>query len=126
MHDLLSRLSVVTGMRWGTLQPFAGAHGEFTGMKLFKACFEDRGESGRTRVVVPDSAHGTNPASAHLAGFEVVEVRSDRRGLVSLEALKPHLDERLAGIMMTNPNTLGLFETDIQEIAAAVHEAGGL
>jgi len=126
MHELLSRLSVVAGMRWGTLQPFAGAHGEFAGMKLFKACFEDRGEKGRTRVLVPDSAHGTNPASAHLAGFEVVEVRSDRRGLVSLDALKPHLDERLAGIMMTNPNTLGLFETDIQEIAEAVHEAGGL
>ncbi|MBN1837452.1 MAG: aminomethyl-transferring glycine dehydrogenase subunit GcvPB [Spirochaetales bacterium] len=126
MHDLLSRLSVVTGMRWGTLQPFAGAHGEFTGMKLFKACFEDRGEAQRTRVLVPDSAHGTNPASAHLAGFEVVEVHSDRRGLVSLEAIKPHLDERLAGIMMTNPNTLGLFETDILPIAEAVHQAGGL
>jgi glycine dehydrogenase subunit 2 len=126
MHDLLSRLCLVAGMRWGTLQPFAGAHGEFAGMKLFKACFEDRGQSARMRILVPDSAHGTNPASAHLAGFEVVELRSDRRGLVSLEALKPHLNERLAGIMLTNPNTLGLFEQDIRAIAEAVHGAGGL
>ena len=87
MHELLGVLSEVTGMSWGTLQPFAGAHGEFTGMKLFKACFEKRGETGRTKVLVPDSAHGTNPASAHLAGFEVVEVRSDSRGLVSLDSL---------------------------------------
>ena len=126
MHDLLTRLCTVTGMRWGTLQPFAGAHGEFAGMKLFKACFEHRGQRERTRILVPDSAHGTNPASAHLAGFEVVELRSDRRGMISREALTPHLDERLAGIMMTNPNTLGLFERDIEGIAAAVHEAGGL
>ena len=126
MHDLLSRLCQVAGMRWGTLQPFAGAHGEFAGMKLFKACFEEQGQSSRTRILVPDSAHGTNPASAHLAGFEVVELRSDRRGLVSLEALKPHLDERLAGIMLTNPNTLGLFEQDIRAIAEEVHRAGGL
>jgi glycine dehydrogenase subunit 2 len=126
MHELLNALSEVTGMSWGTLQPFAGAQGEFTGMKLFKACFQKRGESGRTKVLVPDSAHGTNPASAHLAGFEVVEVRSDSRGLVSLEGLKEHLDETLAGIMMTNPNTLGLFEEDILEISRAIHEVGGL
>jgi glycine dehydrogenase subunit 2 len=126
MHDLLVRLCGITGMRWGTLQPFAGAHGEFAGMKLFKARFEDRGEKQRTRILVPDSAHGTNPASAHLSGFEVVELRSDRRGLISLEVVKPHLDERLAGIMMTNPNTLGLFEKDIEAIAEAVHDAGGL
>jgi glycine dehydrogenase subunit 2 len=126
MHELLTALSEVTGMSWGTLQPFAGAHGEFTGMKLFKACFQRRGESGRTKVLVPDSAHGTNPASAHLAGFEVVEVHSDSRGLVSLDSLKEHLDETLAGIMMTNPNTLGLFEEDILEISRAIHDVGGL
>jgi len=126
MHRLLSYLCEVTGMRWGTLQPFAGAHGEFTGMKLFKAYFEKRGEKGRSKVLVPDSAHGTNPASAHLAGFEVVELRSDSRGLVSLESLRNHLDDSLAGIMMTNPNTLGLFEQDILEISEAVHRAGGL
>jgi glycine dehydrogenase subunit 2 len=126
MHGLLGALSEITGMSWGTLQPFAGAHGEFAGMKLFKACFEKRGETGRTKILVPDSAHGTNPASAHLAGFEVVEVHSDRRGLVSLESIRDHLDDSLAGIMMTNPNTLGLFEEDILEISAAIHEAGGL
>jgi len=126
MHELLRLLSEVTGMSWGTLQPFAGAHGEFTGMKLFKACFEKRGETGRTKVLVPDSAHGTNPASAHLAGFEVVEIHSDSRGLVSVESLKEHLDESLAGIMMTNPNTLGLFEEDILEISRAIHDVGGL
>jgi glycine dehydrogenase subunit 2 len=126
MHELLVGLCEVTGMSWGTLQPFAGAQGEFTGMKLFKACFEKRGETGRTKVLVPDSAHGTNPASAHLAGFEVVEIRSDSRGLVSLESVKDHLDQSLAGIMMTNPNTLGLFEEDILEISKAIHDAGGL
>jgi glycine dehydrogenase subunit 2 len=126
MYELLRLLSEITGMSWGTLQPFAGAHGEFTGMKLFKACFEERGETGRIKVLVPDSAHGTNPASAHLAGFEVVEVHSDSRGLVSVKSLKEHLDESLAGIMMTNPNTLGLFEEDILEISRAIHDVGGL
>jgi glycine dehydrogenase subunit 2 len=126
MHELLAGLCEITGMSWGTLQPFAGAQGEFTGMKLFKAWFEKRGEKGRTKVLVPDSAHGTNPASAHLAGFEVVEIRSDSRGLISLESVKDHLDESLAGIMLTNPNTLGLFEEDILEISEAVHQSGGL
>jgi glycine dehydrogenase subunit 2 len=126
MHHLLSLLCAVTGMSWGTLQPFAGAHGEFTGMKLFRACFEHRGEGDRRRILVPDSAHGTNPASARLAGFEVVQLSSDARGLVSPDALRPHLDGSLAGIMMTNPNTLGLFERDIGRIAELVHGAGGL
>jgi glycine dehydrogenase subunit 2 len=126
MHELLRALSEVTGMTWGTLQPFAGAHGEFTGMKLFKACFEKRGQLNRTKILVPDSAHGTNPASAHLAGFEVVEIQSNSRGLISLESVKDHLDESLAGIMMTNPNTLGLFEEDILEISRVIHEVGGL
>jgi glycine dehydrogenase subunit 2 len=126
LHELLGLLCEITGMRWGTLQPFAGAHGEFTGMKLFQACFRKRGDTGRTKVLVPDSSHGTNPASAHLAGFDVVEIRSDHRGLVTLESLRPHLDERLAGIMLTNPNTLGLFEQEILQIAEEVHRVGGL
>ncbi|HUZ18297.1 MAG TPA: aminomethyl-transferring glycine dehydrogenase subunit GcvPB [Spirochaetia bacterium] len=126
MHDLLNRLCVITGMNWGTLQPFAGAQGEMTGMKLFKAYFAKQGAGGRTKVLVPDSAHGTNPASAHIAGFEVQEVRSDRRGMISIEDLKQKLDDSVAGIMLTNPNTLGLFERDILEIARLVHGAGGL
>jgi glycine dehydrogenase subunit 2 len=126
MHELLKALCEITGMAWGTLEPFAGAHGEFTGMKIFSAWFAHKGEGGRRKILVPDSAHGTNPASARLAGMEVVEIKSDNRGLVSAESIKPHLDDSLAGIMLTNPNTLGLFETEIQEIAGLVHEAGGL
>jgi glycine dehydrogenase subunit 2 len=126
MHELLGLLAEITGMSWGTLQPFAGAHGEFTGMKLFRACFQQRGEQGRRKVLVPDSAHGTNPASAHLAGFEVMQVKSDARGMVAPESLREHLNGELAGIMMTNPNTLGLFERDICRVAELVHGAGGL
>ena len=126
IYDLTERLCEITGMKWGTLQPFAGAHGEFTGMKLFRAYFDKLGEAGRNRILVPDSAHGTNPASAHISGFEVEEIRSNEEGLVSIDSLKEHLDDELAGIMLTNPNTLGLFERDIEEIAGLVHEAGGL
>ncbi len=126
MYELTDSLCEVTGMDWGTLQPFAGAHGEFTGMKFFKSYFEKRGETHRTVVLVPDSAHGTNPASAHIAGFDVVEVKSNERGMVSVEDLKKHLDDNLAGIMLTNPNTLGIFEEEIAEIADLVHKAGGL
>ena len=126
LYSLTEALCMITGMKWGTLQPYAGAHGEFTGMKLFKAWFESRGDESRRVILVPDSAHGTNPASAHIAGFEVVEIPSDKRGLVSIEAVEPHLDASLAGIMMTNPNTLGLFEQDIKLISEKVHEAGGL
>ena len=126
MARLTEALCEVTGMEAGTLQPFAGALGELTGLKLFGAWFAARGETGRKRILVPDSAHGTNPASAALAGFEVVEVPSDERGLVRAESLAPYLDDRLAGIMLTNPNTLGLFEREIVEIARRVHGAGGL
>ncbi|MEW5815953.1 MAG: aminomethyl-transferring glycine dehydrogenase subunit GcvPB [Spirochaetota bacterium] len=126
MYDLMQKLCEITGMRWGTLQPFAGAHGEFTAMKLFRAFFDKRGEKERTRILIPDSSHGTNPASAHLAGFQVVEIKSNTEGLVSLDSLKSNLDATLAGIMLTNPNTLGLFEKDITEIAHLIHKAGGL
>lgn len=125
-YDLLKKLSSLTGMSWGTLQPFAGAHGEFTGMKLFSAYFSARDEMSRTKIVIPTSSHGTNPASAHMAGFEIVEVAADERGLVSLKDLEQHMDGQLAGIMLTNPNTLGLFEEDICRIAEMVHQAGGL
>lgn len=125
-YDLLASLCALTGMRWGTLQPYAGAHGEYTGMKLFRAYFEKTGQTKRKRIVIPSSSHGTNPASAHMAGFEVVELAADKRGLVSIEDLERYLDDELAGIMLTNPNTLGLFEKDILTIAKKVHEAGGL
>ncbi len=126
MHNITEKLCELTGMKWGSLQPFAGAHGEFMGMKLFRAYFEKQGERQRTKILVPDSAHGTNPASAHISGFEVVEIKSNHQGIVSLESLNEHMDEKLAGIMLTNPNTLGLFEKDIREIAFRVHNAGGL
>ncbi len=126
MHMLITRLCSITGMTWGTLQSMAGAHGEFTGMKLFSAYFHSRGETGRRKLIVPSSSHGTNPASAHLSGFEVVEIPADRRGLVPLASLEPYLNDTLAGIMLTNPNTLGLFEEDILEIAKRIHQAGGL
>jgi glycine dehydrogenase subunit 2 len=123
---LLEGLCEITGMDGGTLQPMAGAHGEFVGMKLFRAAFRARGEEGRTRLLIPDSSHGTNPASAHLAGFDVVTVPSGPDGLLDPASLDPYLDESLAGIMLTNPSTLGLFESRIKEVADKVHDAGGL
>jgi glycine dehydrogenase subunit 2 len=118
-------LCEITGMSRATLQPPAGACGEMTGLLLMRAYHEDHGGE-RTRVIIPDSAHGTNPASVRLAGFEVVPVRSDARGLVDVGALATLVDERVAGLMLTNPNTLGLFEEQIEEIASTVHGAGGL
>jgi len=113
-------------MSWGSLAPFAGAHGEFAGMKLFKAYFKARGEEQRTKILIPDSAHGTNPASARIAGFDIVEIRSDSSGHVDPEAVREHCGPELAGIMMTNPNTLGIFEKEIVAISNMVHDAGGL
>ncbi|MFN2504901.1 MAG: aminomethyl-transferring glycine dehydrogenase subunit GcvPB [Acidimicrobiales bacterium] len=124
LEDSLCR---VTGMHAATLQPPAGAAGELTGLLLMRAWHADRpGRRQRTRVLIPDSAHGTNPASVTLGGYEVTQVPSDSRGLVDVAALRARLDDDVAGIMLTNPNTLGLFEEDIVEIAAAVHEVGGL
>src|SRR5699024_4765227 len=108
------------------LQPAAGAHGELTGLMLIKAYHENRGENQRTKIIIPDSAHGTNPASAIMAGFETVEVKSNEKGLVDTESLKAVLNDEIAGLMLTNPNTLGLFEEEIKEIADLVHNAGGL
>ncbi len=126
IYDLTIKLCEITGMKWGTMQPFAGAHGEYTGMQLFKAYHDKFNKGKRKKLLVPDSAHGTNPASAHIAGFEVVELPSDKNGLVSIDELKPHLNDNLAGIMLTNPNTLGLFEKEINKISSLVHKAGGL
>ena len=124
--DLSHALSAITGMAEFTLNPFAGAHGELTGLMVIRQYHISRGDLKRTRIIVPDSAHGTNPASAAVCGLEIVQVKSNAMGLVDVEDLKPLLDDTIAGIMMTNPNTLGLFEKDIREIAALVHECGGL
>jgi glycine dehydrogenase subunit 2 len=123
--ELEETLCEITGMCAATLQPAAGAAGELTGLLLMRAWHAAQGRT-RTKVVIPDSAHGTNPASVTLGGFEVVTVPSNDRGLVDLEKLRSVLDEDVAGIMLTNPNTLGLFEDEITDIAAAVHQVGGL
>ena len=123
--ELEEALCEVTGMAAATLQPAAGAAGELTGLLLMRAWHSAQGRP-RTKVIIPDSAHGTNPASVTLGGYHTVTVPSDDRGCVDLEALRAELDEDVAGIMLTNPNTLGLFEEQIVEIAAAVHEVGGL
>ena len=125
-YNLQRALSSLAGLKEFTLNPYAGAHGELTGLMVMKHYHQSRGDMKRTKVIVPDSAHGTNPASALVAGFEVVEVKSKPNGSIDVEDLKPLLDDTVAGIMMTNPNTLGLFETEIMEIAKLVHEAGGL
>jgi glycine dehydrogenase subunit 2 len=123
--ELEETLCEVTGMAAATLQPAAGAAGELTGLLLMRAWHAAQGRD-RHKVIIPDSAHGTNPASVTLGGYDVVTVPSDDRGCVDMEALRSVLDEDVAGIMLTNPNTLGLFEEDIAEIAAAVHQVGGL
>ena len=119
-------LAAITGMKHFTFLPCAGAHGELTGLMLMREYHMSRGDLARTKVIVPDSAHGTNPASAAVCGLDIVVVKSKEDGLVDVEALKPLLGPDIAGIMMTNPNTLGLFERDIKEIAALVHGCGGL
>lgn len=119
-------LAAITGMKHFTFLPCAGAHGELTGLMLIREYHISRGDLARTKIIVPDSAHGTNPASAAVCGLEIVVVKSKENGLVDVEDLKPLLGPDIAGIMMTNPNTLGLFEHDIKEIAELVHECGGL
>ena len=126
MYDLSNMLCEITGMDKVTLQPSAGSHGEFTGLMLIKAYHMSRGEIQRTKVIVPDSAHGTNPASANMAGFKVVQVESDKNGAVNIEKLKEVLNDEVAALMLTNPSTLGLFEHNIEEISKLVHDAGGL
>ena len=121
-----SMLCEITGMDAITMQPAAGAHGEFTGLLLIKAYHDSRKDTKRTKIIVPDSAHGTNPASAAMAGFEVVSIPSGEDGCVDLEKLREAVGEDTAGLMLTNPNTVGLFDKNILEITSIIHEAGGL
>ncbi len=125
LYNLQTSLAEITGMDEVTLQPAAGAHGEWTGLMMIRAYHEANGDSHRTKVIVPDSAHGTNPASATVAGFDSITVKSDEHGLVDLDDLRRVVGEDTAALMLTNPNTLGLFEKHILEMAAIVHEAGG-
>ncbi|HLW03768.1 MAG TPA: aminomethyl-transferring glycine dehydrogenase subunit GcvPB [Ktedonobacterales bacterium] len=128
LYELEQYLCEIAGMARFTLQPAAGAHGEITGLMVIKAYHESRGDTKRSIILIPDNAHGTNPASATLADYQIIEVASDRRGNMDISALKAVLAERgaeVAGIMMTNPNTLGVFDENIEAIASLVHEAGG-
>ena len=125
MYKLQEALKIITGMDAVTLQPMAGAQGELTGMMIIKKYFECKKDK-RKKVIIPDSAHGTNPASAVMAGFETIEIKSNEKGLVDINELKRVLDKDVAAIMMTNPNTLGLFEEEILEISDLMHENGSL
>jgi glycine dehydrogenase subunit 2 len=126
MWELQEYLQAISGFEAMSLQPAAGAHGELTGVLMIRAYHESRGDTQRTQILIPDSAHGTNPASTVMAGFETVEVKTDARGNVDLSDLRVHLGDHVAGMMLTNPNTLGLFDENILEITRLVHEAGGL
>ncbi|NLZ80617.1 MAG: aminomethyl-transferring glycine dehydrogenase subunit GcvPB, partial [Clostridiales bacterium] len=119
-------LNEVTGMDNMSFQPAAGAHGEYTGLQLIRAYHLDRKDTKRTKIIIPDSAHGTNPASAALAGYSIVNIPSTEDGMVDVEALKKVVGEDTAGFMLTNPNTLGLFDKNILEITKIIHDAGGL
>ena len=126
MYELEKSLCEIAGMDRMTLQPAAGAHGELTGIMLVKAYHEKRGDFKRDKIIVPDSAHGTNPATSAMAGYSIIEIKSTKDGLVDLEALRAVVGEDTAGLMLTNPNTVGIFDKGIKEIASIVHEAGGL
>ncbi len=126
LHDLGLKLSEITGMASFSLQPAAGAQGELVGLMIIKKYHEERKDFKRKKIIVPDSAHGTNPASATAVGYDIIEVKSDKDGGVDIEALKNALDDEVAGLMLTNPSTLGLFEKNITEVSRLVHEAGGL
>jgi glycine dehydrogenase subunit 2 len=126
MYELQTYLAELSGFPAISLQPAAGAHGEFTGILIMRAYHLARGEQARKRILIPDSAHGTNPASTTMSGFEIVQLKSDARGNVDLADLRAHLDNTIVGMMLTNPNTLGLFDEHLLEIARLVHEAGGL
>ena len=126
LHELQGWLAEIAGFSDVTLQPAAGAHGELAGLMMIRKCLDARGEQHRKKVLVPDSAHGTNPASAALCGMYTVEIKSGADGRIDLDELKKHLDDDVAALMMTNPNTAGTFESDIKEICQLVHDAGGL
>ncbi len=126
MYELQRYLQELSGFAAVSLQPAAGAHGEFAGILIMRAYHLARGDNGRNRILIPDSAHGTNPASTTMSGLEVVQLKSDPRGNVDLDDLRAHLDDHVVGMMLTNPNTLGLFDEHLLELARLVHEAGGL
>ncbi len=126
MYDLQRALAEIAGFEGISLQPAAGAHGELTGVLMIRAYHRARGDAARTKILVPDSAHGTNPATVTMAGLDVVEIPSDKEGNADLDAVRANLGPDVAGIMITNPNTLGLFERNIAEICRMVHQAGGL
>ena len=126
MHTLSRKLAAITGMDEVTLQPAAGAHGEYTALQLIRAYHLDRGDTGRDKIIVPDSAHGTNPASAAMNGYTVVNIPSAADGCVDLDALRNAVGPDTAALMLTNPNTVGIFDKNIAKIAHIVHDAGGL
>jgi glycine dehydrogenase subunit 2 len=125
-YETQEMLSEISGLKAYSLNPFAGAHGELAGLMIIKAYHEKHNDLKRNKIIVPDSAHGTNPASATVCGFEVVEIKSNLDGTVNVDALKEVLSDEIAGLMLTNPNTAGIFEKDILEISKLVHQAGGL
>ncbi|MGB2911625.1 MAG: aminomethyl-transferring glycine dehydrogenase subunit GcvPB [Anaerolineales bacterium] len=126
MYELQEALKQIAGFTAVSLQPAAGAHGEFAGVLIMRAYHESRGDSKRTKMLIPDSAHGTNPASTAMSGYTVIEIPSDERGNVDLEALKQECDDTVVGLMLTNPNTLGLFEEHVLEVCETIHNCGGL
>lgn len=126
MHELSGALAEITGMDRICLQPSAGAQGEMAGLMIIKAYHQKGGETGRNKIICPDSAHGTNPASAAVSGFDILQVKSNKRGMVDVDELRRLSGPDTAGLMLTNPNTLGIYEEDIVEIASIIHEAGGL
>jgi len=126
LYELQDWLGEISGLPHVTLQPAAGAHGELAGLMMIRACLDARGDTQRRKVLVPDSAHGTNPASAALCGMYTVELKSGADGRIDLDELRAKLDDEVAALMLTNPNTAGMFETDIAEICRIIHEAGGL
>ncbi len=126
MYTLQEWLKEISGMAAVSLQPAAGAHGELTGVLIMRAYHRDRGDHKRVKMLIPDSAHGTNPASSGMVGLQVVQIPSDARGNVDLQALKAQCDDTVVGLMLTNPNTLGLFDENLEEVIRTVHECGGL
>ena len=126
LFELQNDLTEISGLHTTCLHPAAGSHGELLGMLLIRAFHEDKGDLNRTKIIIPDSAHGTNPASAAVAGLQPIELKSNSKGLIDFKKLEEILDETVAGIMITNPNTCGVFESDIVEICELIHKKGGL
>jgi glycine dehydrogenase subunit 2 len=126
LYELQEILKDVTGMAGVCLNPMAGAQGELVGISMIRAYHESRGDTARTEIIVPDAAHGTNPATAVMCGYKVVEIATDKEGDVDMEALKAAVGPQTAGLMLTNPSTLGVFEKNVAEMSRIVHQAGGL